>query len=77
MPTDTREFLDRTQPDIALPMVAVPRRVDIDLPLGRIAEPDRVASRRGFAPTLSQVAAYPLRWREGAHPRAVGQVDAA
>ena len=74
MPTDTREFLDRTQPDIAL---AVPRRVDIDLPLGRIAEPDRVASRRGFAPTLSQVAAYPLRWREGAHPRAVGQVDAA
>jgi hypothetical protein len=63
---------DRTQPDIELLLVAEPRLVDIDLPLDGIAERERVARRKVFAPTLSQVAAYPLRRREAELLRAGG-----
>ena len=64
MPSNTRAFPDRKQPDIAFPLVSVPRRVDIDLPLDGTAVLGRDATRRVFKPTLSQVAAYPMRSRE-------------
>lgn len=78
MPSTPRAIPEqRPQPAVVLPRAAAHRLVDIELPLDGASELERAASRRVFAPSLSQVAAYPKRWREGAFARAVGQVDAA
>lgn len=62
----------RKQPDIELPLVAALRPVDIDLSLDGIAKWGHVANRSVFAPTLSQVAAYPMSRHDAELLRAGG-----
>lgn len=72
MSSNSRVSPEPTQPDIELPLVAAPRPVDIHLPMDGAPQRGQVAHRGAFTPTLSQVAAYPMRWREGEHLRTGG-----